>query len=103
MNKAQVKRYVEQVFSSNAAPENYTNRDHCAECAEHDQTLRSYTPQSITLEQLGNPAWDPICFVLPQAFKGKVLNSCLPENCLSSLTRWRKINGFHKKNIFLCL
>ena len=69
MNKEQIELYVEQVFSGNAIPENYTNRDHCDECAEHDETLRSYTPKSIGLEQLGNAGWDPICFVLPKAFK----------------------------------
>ena len=69
MNKEEIKLYVEQVFSGNAVPENYTNRDHCDECAEHDETLRSCTPKSIGLEQLGNAGWDPICFVLPKAFK----------------------------------
>ena len=69
MNKEEIKLYVEQVFSGNAVPESYTNRDHCCECAEHDVTLRSYTPKSIGLEQLGNAGWDPICFVLPKAFK----------------------------------
>ena len=69
MNKEEIKLYVEKVFSGNAIPENYTNRIHCEECAEHDQTLRSFTPKSIGLEQLGNPGWDPICFVLPDAFK----------------------------------
>ena len=69
MNKEEIKLHVELVFGGNAAPENYTNRDHCPECAEHDETLRSHTPQSIGLEQLGNPGWDPICFVLPEAFK----------------------------------
>lgn len=69
MNKEEIKLYVEQVFGGNAIPENYTDRDHCDECAEHDETLRSYTPKSIGLAQLGNPGWDPICFVLPDAFK----------------------------------
>ena len=69
MNKEEINNYVEQVFSGNAVPENYTNRDHCPECAGHDETLRSHTPESIGLEQLGNPGWDPICFVLPKAFK----------------------------------
>jgi hypothetical protein len=69
MNKEEIKRYVEKVFSGNTIPENFTDRDHCEECAEHDETLRSCTPESIGLEQLGNPGWDPICFVLPDAFK----------------------------------
>ncbi len=69
MNKEQIKEDIARVFSCHGAPEHYTNREHCTECAEHDDTLRSYTPQSITLAQLGNPAWDPICFVLAPAFK----------------------------------
>jgi len=57
------------MFASSAAPENYTDRNHCEECAEHDETLRTFTPETIGIDQLGNPGWDPICFVLPDAFK----------------------------------
>ena len=34
----------------------------CCECAEHNLTLLSHTPETITLQELGNAAWDPICF-----------------------------------------
>lgn len=43
-------------------PENFTNYKHCEECEEHDQTLRNGSIDSIGLEELGNPGWDPICF-----------------------------------------
>lgn len=62
-------RQVQRVFADNPVPENYTDREHCEECAEHDDTLRAYTPETIGPDQLGNPGWDPICFVVPEAFK----------------------------------
>lgn len=43
-------------------PEHFTNYRHCCECAEHDETLLAHDVDSIGLEQLGNPGWDPICF-----------------------------------------
>ena len=43
-------------------PEHFTNYTHCEECLEHDETLLSSTIDSIGLDELGNPGWDPICF-----------------------------------------
>ncbi|GGB80869.1 hypothetical protein GCM10011352_03220 [Marinobacterium zhoushanense] len=43
-------------------PAHFTNFQHCCECAEHDETLRMHTVDSIGLAQLGSPAWDPLCF-----------------------------------------
>ncbi len=43
-------------------PEHFTNHLHCEECAEHDETLRNSSVESIGLKELGNPGWDPICF-----------------------------------------
>jgi hypothetical protein len=43
-------------------PKHFTNYTHCEECEEHDQTLINSTIDSIGLEELGNPASDPICF-----------------------------------------
>jgi len=50
-------------------PEHFTNFIHCDECAEHDQTLLESDIDSIGLEQLGSPAWDPICFASPEGKK----------------------------------
>ena len=49
-------------------PEHFTNYRHCCECAEHDATLLAYDVNAIGVEQLGNPGWDPLCFVSPEAF-----------------------------------
>ena len=43
-------------------PAHFTNYQHCCECAEHDTTLLTADVNSIGLEQLGNPGWDPLCF-----------------------------------------
>jgi hypothetical protein len=43
-------------------PEHFTNYRHCCECAEHDATLLACDVDSISLQQLGNPGWDPLCF-----------------------------------------
>lgn len=45
-----------------AKPRHFTNYGHCCECAEHDQTLLAHDRDSIGLEQLGSPGWDPLCF-----------------------------------------
>ena len=59
------KQQAKQVFSA-PKPEHFTNYQHCCECAEHDLTLLSFDIDSIGLEQLGYPGWDPICFCSPE-------------------------------------
>jgi len=54
---------VQSAFSDVPRPEHFTDFTHCSECAEHDETLRAYTPDTIGLPELGNPGWDPICFI----------------------------------------
>jgi len=43
-------------------PRHFTNFNHCDECAEHDATLTNTDVKRITLDELGHPGWDPICF-----------------------------------------
>ena len=47
-------------------PQHFTDYKHCCECAEHDQTLLAFDVDSIGLDQLGNPGWDPFCFSSPE-------------------------------------
>jgi len=55
-------------FETCPRPAHFTNHEHCEECAEHDATLLSRDPDSLTLADAGNPGWDPICFVSPEGF-----------------------------------
>lgn len=68
MNAGQLTQQVEAAFAEVPRPARFTDRDHCCECAEHDDTLAAFERDTIGLAQLGNPGWDPLCFVLPEAF-----------------------------------
>lgn len=59
---------IRAAFGSTPRPTHFTNPSHCEECAEHNATLLAHTPDTITLEQLGNPGWDPICYVDTQGY-----------------------------------
>ena len=58
---------AKRLFGDQTRPEHFTNYQHCRECAEHDETLRSYDLDSLSYEQL-SPAWDPFCFITPEGF-----------------------------------
>jgi hypothetical protein len=51
-----------KILFESERPEHFTNYKHCEECAEHDETLRNAEIDTIGLDVLGNPGWDPICF-----------------------------------------
>jgi hypothetical protein len=69
MNDADVLENVEAAFAGQARPEHFTTYLHCEECAEHDEVLRSRTRESLTVANVGNPSWDPICFVTDEGFR----------------------------------
>lgn len=50
-------------------PEHFTNYTHCEECLEHDQTLLNSDIESIGLDELGNPGWNPLCFSSPEGIR----------------------------------
>ncbi|HVH04506.1 MAG TPA: hypothetical protein VNE71_00740 [Myxococcota bacterium] len=58
-----------EVFGGVARPEHFTNHGHCCECAEHDETLRAYAPDTITREALGHAGWDPMTFASDTGFR----------------------------------
>lgn len=59
---------LRRAFSSCRRPAHFTNHLHCQECAEHDRTLLARTPETVTLQDIGKPGWDPICFITPEGF-----------------------------------
>jgi hypothetical protein len=54
---------IDAAFGDTPRPAHFTNYTHCEECAEHDATLLAHTPDTISLEVIGNPGWDPLCYV----------------------------------------
>ncbi len=59
---------IQEVFCSNK-PTQFVDPNHCSECEDHNQVLLAHTLDTISLAELGNPAWDPICFVAQPGFK----------------------------------
>lgn len=68
MSDAEVLEAVRRAFSGCPRPEHFTNYTHCEECGEHDDLLLSRDVDSLQIEDVGNPGWDPICFVSPEGF-----------------------------------
>jgi hypothetical protein len=67
-SEASIVEAIRAAFANTPRPTHFTNASHCEECAEHDSTLLAHTPDTITLEQVGNPGWDPICYVDTQGY-----------------------------------
>lgn len=57
---------VDTAFGAVEKPEHFCNFLHCEECEDHDLLLRKRDRTSITVEDVGNPCWDPIDFISPQ-------------------------------------
>ncbi len=50
-----------QIIFAEKRPENFGNFEHCDECAEHNELLKSKDLESLSLEDV-SPASDPFCF-----------------------------------------
>lgn len=49
-------------FAGVGQPEHFTDFAHCCGCAERDELLRSRNRDTLKIEDVGNPGWDPLCF-----------------------------------------
>jgi hypothetical protein len=65
---AQILEAVSQAFVSCERPIHFTDHTHCSECADHDEVLRSHNVSTLAMAEIGNPGWDPICFISPPGF-----------------------------------
>ncbi len=61
--------FVGDLFAGSPRPKHFTDYTHCSECLEHDETLRAYTVETLTLEPISHWGWDPICFINPEGFR----------------------------------
>ncbi|WP_266156908.1 hypothetical protein [Dyella silvatica] len=57
---------IDLAFGSCPKPDHFTNYTHCQECAEHDELLRSRTRETLVIQDVGNPGWEPLCFSSPE-------------------------------------
>jgi hypothetical protein len=68
MSDEEVLTEITSAFAGCPRPDHFTNYRHCCECYEHDELLRSRTRDDLGMADVGSEAWDPICFVSPEAF-----------------------------------
>ena len=69
INDDEILSVVTQAFGECHRPEHFTNYTHCCECAEHDDLLRSRDRVTLSIADVGNAGWDPICFVTNEGFQ----------------------------------
>jgi len=69
MTKQELISVAREIFSEDGRPAVFVDPNHCSECTEHNDTLLTHTPETISLNELGNPGWDPMCFVQESGFK----------------------------------
>lgn len=67
-NDAQIRGTIQRAFANCRRPGHFTNFNHCEECAEHDAMLRARDHYTLRMEDVGNLAEDPICFISPEGF-----------------------------------
>lgn len=68
MSDAQVLAMLDEAFAKARKPEHFTDFEHCSECKEHDDLLRSRSRSTIQLSDVDNPGWNPINFLTPEGF-----------------------------------
>ena len=69
MNDFEASKKISDAFGEMPRPEHFTNYRHCDECEEHDELLRSHNLETLSLADVENPGWNPICFVTEEGFK----------------------------------
>lgn len=85
---------VEEAYADVPRPEHFTNHQHCEECAEHDQTLLSCDRGTLSLEHVGNPGWDPLCFCTPQGkayYMPSLVKLALAKKADSCAPYWQQL------------
>lgn len=60
---------IEQAFRSERPAPMVRNPDHCDECAEHEETMQAVTPATVSLDRVGNSAWDPVSYLTDEAYR----------------------------------
>ncbi len=60
---------IEAAFAPEPRPAAFTNHPGCSECADHDAVLQSRDLETLSIAEIGNAAWDPICMVTADGWR----------------------------------
>lgn len=70
MTRDEVLAAIDAAFREEPRPAHFVRQpNHCEECADHEAVLQATTRESISLAEVGNPGWDPLCYVTDDAFR----------------------------------
>lgn len=68
MTDAEALAMLDAAFARVRKPQHFTDFEHCSECKQHDDLLRSRSRTTIQLSDVDNPGWNPINFLTPEGF-----------------------------------
>jgi hypothetical protein len=68
MTDEEALRVLGDAFGVVDRPERFTDHPGCCECAEHDATLQQRDHTSLSHDDVGSAAWNPITMCTPDAF-----------------------------------
>ncbi|MEO8609218.1 MAG: hypothetical protein ABI690_15110 [Chloroflexota bacterium] len=69
MDKNTILAAIDQAFGHIPRPEIMLREPtHCEECVDHETVMQAVTPQTVSLHEIGNPGWDPVCYVADETF-----------------------------------
>jgi len=70
VDRESVMKEIDRAFGHLPRPEPLLmNPNHCCECEEHEETLQKVTRDTISLNEVGSPAWDPLYHVTAETFQ----------------------------------
>jgi hypothetical protein len=69
MEAGRISAAVDKAFGGDRPGQMGRNPQHCDECAEHEEVMQAVTPETVSLAQVGSPAWDPVCFLSDEAYR----------------------------------
>jgi hypothetical protein len=68
MTREQIISEVQEAFGHLRRPDTFIRGTcGCEECLEHEAEMQAFIPDSLPLDKLDNPGWDPICFASNEA------------------------------------
>lgn len=70
MTRDEVLAAIDAAFREEPRPAHFVREpNHCEECADHEAVLQATSREVISLAEVGNPGWDPLCYVTDDAFR----------------------------------
>lgn len=109
MTKQSVLEEIDAVFGPVIRPKKFTVEDGDPECMDHDALLKSRTRETLSIDDVGNAGYDPLCECLPEgiAYFFPTLARFALSNPVNSFSWYGGQLIFHlssnnKENKFLC-